>query len=149
VPSLLLLPVIFLWEELFSEHLWFAGTAAPGVLAAAIVALGALLIVRLPQVAAVIAVAGTVILGLYGVLHSEVVSRLMTRRARSGPLAALTPREREVLSLMAEGRSNAAIAARLFITEKAAASTPPASSPTLAWPCPRTTTAGSWRSSPT
>ena len=38
VPPLLLLPVIFLWEELFSEHLWFAGTAAPGVLAAGIFA---------------------------------------------------------------------------------------------------------------
>jgi DNA-binding NarL/FixJ family response regulator len=53
------------------------------------------------------------------VLDPEVVKRLMTKRARSGPLAALTPREREVLSLMAEGRSNAAIAAKLFITEKA------------------------------
>jgi signal transduction histidine kinase len=67
VPPLLLIPVIFLWEELFSEHLWFAGTAPPGVLAAVIFALGAALIVRLPQVAAVIAVVGTVILGLYGV----------------------------------------------------------------------------------
>jgi signal transduction histidine kinase len=67
VPPLLLFPVIFLWEELFSEHLWFAGTAAPGVLAAAIFAVGAALIVRLPQVAAVLAVVGTVILGLYGV----------------------------------------------------------------------------------
>jgi signal transduction histidine kinase len=67
VPPLVLLPVIFLWEELFSEHLWFAGTAAPRVLAAVIFALGAALIMRLPQVAAVIAVAGTVILGLYGV----------------------------------------------------------------------------------
>jgi DNA-binding NarL/FixJ family response regulator len=53
------------------------------------------------------------------VLDPEVVGRLMTKRARSGPLVALTPREREVLSLMAEGRSNAAIAAKLFITEKA------------------------------
>jgi len=53
------------------------------------------------------------------VLDPEVVSRLMARRVRSGPLAALTPREREVLALMAEGRSNAAIAARLFVTEKA------------------------------
>ncbi len=53
------------------------------------------------------------------VLDPEVVARLMARRTRSGPLAALTPREQEVLALMAEGRSNAAIAARLFITEKA------------------------------
>jgi DNA-binding NarL/FixJ family response regulator len=53
------------------------------------------------------------------VLDPEVVSRLLAKRTRSGPIATLTPREREVLSLMAEGRSNAAIAARLFVTEKA------------------------------
>jgi DNA-binding NarL/FixJ family response regulator len=45
----------------------------------------------------------------------EVVSQLLARRA---PLAGLTPREREVLGHIAQGRSNAAIAARLFITEK-------------------------------
>jgi DNA-binding NarL/FixJ family response regulator len=55
------------------------------------------------------------------ILDPEVVARLMARRTRSGPLAALTPRERQVLALMAEGRSNAAVAARLFITEKAVA----------------------------
>jgi DNA-binding NarL/FixJ family response regulator len=55
------------------------------------------------------------------VIDPEVVSRLMARRTRSGPLAALTPREREVLALMAEGRSNAAIAGKLFVTEKAVA----------------------------
>lgn len=52
-------------------------------------------------------------------LDPEVVSALLTRRDREEPLTALTAREREVLGLMAEGRSNAAIAARLFITEKA------------------------------
>jgi DNA-binding NarL/FixJ family response regulator len=53
------------------------------------------------------------------VLDPEVVQKLMVRRARSEPVARLTPREREVLALMAEGRSNAAIGQRLFITEKA------------------------------
>jgi DNA-binding NarL/FixJ family response regulator len=53
-------------------------------------------------------------------MDPEVVAQLLTRRsALDEPLATLTPREREVLSLMAEGRSNAAIAARLFVTEKA------------------------------
>jgi DNA-binding NarL/FixJ family response regulator len=53
------------------------------------------------------------------VLDPEVVSKLMSRRSREEPVARLTPREREVLALMAEGRSNAAIAQRMFITEKA------------------------------
>jgi len=52
-------------------------------------------------------------------MDPEVVSQLLARHARNEPLAALTPREREVLGLMAEGRSNAAIGARLFVTEKA------------------------------
>jgi DNA-binding NarL/FixJ family response regulator len=49
-------------------------------------------------------------------MDPEVVSRLLARRE---PLAVLTAREREVLGQMAEGRSNAAIAAKLFVTEKA------------------------------
>jgi DNA-binding NarL/FixJ family response regulator len=53
------------------------------------------------------------------VLDPEVVQKLMVRRAGSEPVSRLSPREREVLALMAEGRSNAAIAQRLFITEKA------------------------------
>ncbi|QXJ20934.1 response regulator transcription factor [Actinomadura graeca] len=52
-------------------------------------------------------------------LDPDVVAQLLTRHAREEPLQRLTPREREVLGLMAEGRSNAAIAGRLFVTEKA------------------------------
>jgi DNA-binding NarL/FixJ family response regulator len=51
-------------------------------------------------------------------MDPEVVAQLLSRRAADEPLATLTPREREVLELMAEGRSNAAIAARMFVTEK-------------------------------
>jgi DNA-binding NarL/FixJ family response regulator len=54
-------------------------------------------------------------------LDPEVVSQLLSRHSREEPLRALTAREREVLGVMAEGRSNAAIAAKLFITEKAVA----------------------------
>jgi DNA-binding NarL/FixJ family response regulator len=53
------------------------------------------------------------------VLDPEVVSALLSRRRSNDPLDRLTPREREVLGLMAEGRSNAAIAARMFVSEKA------------------------------
>ena len=49
------------------------------------------------------------------VLDPEVVAQLLVSR-RADPLAALTPREREVLALMAEGRSNAAIAEQLVVT---------------------------------
>ena len=53
------------------------------------------------------------------VLDREVISKLLGRRAKDAPLGALSPREREVLALMAEGRSNMAIAQALFVTEKA------------------------------
>jgi DNA-binding NarL/FixJ family response regulator len=52
-------------------------------------------------------------------LDSEVVSRLVGRRRGEDPVSQLTPREREVLELMAEGRSNQAIAERLFVTPRA------------------------------
>jgi DNA-binding NarL/FixJ family response regulator len=49
-------------------------------------------------------------------LDPEVVAQLFARRGTDGPLDALSPREREVLGLMAEGRSNAAIARQLVLT---------------------------------
>jgi DNA-binding NarL/FixJ family response regulator/class 3 adenylate cyclase len=53
------------------------------------------------------------------VLDPDVVSQLLGRHRRADPLAQLTPREREVLELMAEGRSNQAIADQLFVTLRA------------------------------
>ena len=52
-------------------------------------------------------------------LDPEVVSSMLGRARRDDPLEDLTPREREVLALMAEGRSNGAIATELVVTERA------------------------------
>jgi DNA-binding NarL/FixJ family response regulator len=51
-------------------------------------------------------------------LDPEVVSRLLGAHRTSDPLASLTAREREVLALMAEGRTNVGIARRLFLTDR-------------------------------
>ncbi|MCW2879196.1 MAG: DNA-binding response regulator [Sphaerisporangium sp.] len=53
------------------------------------------------------------------VFDPQVVAQLMVRRRRDDPLASLTPREREVLGLMAEGKSNPAIGRQLVITDGA------------------------------
>ena len=54
-------------------------------------------------------------------MDPEVIARLLARNGADQAVATLSPREREVLALMAEGRSNAAIAQQLFITERAVA----------------------------
>jgi len=52
------------------------------------------------------------------VLDPTIVARLLQRRRPDSPLSRLTPREQEILALMAEGRSNSAIAAELVISER-------------------------------
>lgn len=52
-------------------------------------------------------------------IDPTIVVELIGHQRRTDPLDALTPREREVLALMAEGRSNAGISGALFVTEGA------------------------------
>ena len=54
-------------------------------------------------------------------MDPDVIGQLLARNTRDEPISRLTPRESEVLGLMAEGRSNAAIAQRLFMSESAVA----------------------------
>ncbi|MFJ9055997.1 MULTISPECIES: response regulator transcription factor [unclassified Streptomyces] len=54
-------------------------------------------------------------------MDPQVISQLLSRRSVDAPMAGLTPREREVMELMAQGRSNVAIAAQMVVTERAVA----------------------------
>ena len=67
---------------------------------------------RLPEAVERVAGGGSV-------LDPEVVAQMLGRRREEGPLDTLTGREREVLELMAEGRTNRAIAGELFMSERA------------------------------
>jgi DNA-binding NarL/FixJ family response regulator len=103
------LPVLVLsqWvEPLYARDLLASGEGAVGYLLKDRVADVDAFVAAVRQVAG----GGTV-------LDPEVVAGLVSRHVR--PLDRLTPRERDVLTLMAEGRSNAAIADRLVVTEKA------------------------------
>ncbi|MBD8606860.1 response regulator transcription factor [Aeromicrobium sp. CFBP 8757] len=105
------LPVLVLSqyvEQLYARELLGSGDGAVGYLLKDRVAD----VVTFVEAVRSVAAGGTV-------LDPEVVSALIARAPGDGPVARLTPREREVLGLMAEGRSNAAIAAALFVTEKA------------------------------
>jgi DNA-binding NarL/FixJ family response regulator len=95
---------------------WVEPLYARDLLASAEGAVGYLLKDRVADIDAFVAAVRQVASG-GTVLDPEVVAGLVSRRVR--PLDRLTPREREVLTLMTEGRSNAAIADRLVVTEKA------------------------------
>jgi DNA-binding NarL/FixJ family response regulator len=78
--------------------------------------LGYLLKSRVTDVAEFIATVRTVVAGA-SVVDPSLVQELVRARRRRDPLDALSPREREVLALMAEGASNAGISARIFVSE--------------------------------
>jgi DNA-binding NarL/FixJ family response regulator len=96
-------------EHLYARELLASGEGAIGYLLKDRVADVAEFVEAIQRVAA----GGTV-------LDPEVVAKVLARH-RDEPLDRLSPREREVLGLMAEGRSNAAIAGALFVSEKAVA----------------------------
>jgi serine/threonine-protein kinase len=78
---------------------------------------GYLLKDRVSQVAVLVDAVQRVVAGEC-VVDPSIVSRLVNRTGLTEPLSVLTPREREVLSLMAEGRTNTAIGERLYLSER-------------------------------
>jgi DNA-binding NarL/FixJ family response regulator len=110
MPSLPVLVLSQYVEQLYARELLASGTGGIGYLLKDRVFDSAQFVDAVRRVAA----GGTV-------MDPEVIARLLARNAGDGSLAALSPREREVLALMAEGRSNAAIGQRMVITERAVA----------------------------
>jgi DNA-binding NarL/FixJ family response regulator len=107
------LPVLVLSqyvEHLYARELLADGRGGVGYLLKDRVVDGAQFLDALGRVAA----GGTA-------MDSEVIASLLAREPSHGAIAALSPRERDVLGLMAEGRSNAAIAQRLVVSEHAVA----------------------------
>lgn len=109
IPGLPILVLSQYVEQLYAREL-LAGGATGG--------LGYLLKDRVSNVASFVESVRRVAAGGTA-MDPEVIAQLLSRSSRDEPIQRLTPRESEVLGLMAEGRSNAAIAAALFITEKA------------------------------
>ena len=110
VPGLPVLVLSQYVEQLYARELLAGGTGGIGYLLKDRVFDGAEFAAAVRRVAA----GGTA-------MDPEVIARLLAGNPANDALAALSPREREVLALMAEGRSNAAIAQRLVITERAVA----------------------------
>ena len=110
VPRLPILVLSQYVEQLYARELLADGTGGIGYLLKDRVLDSAQFIEAIHRVVA----GGTV-------LDPEVIARLLARNTEDDAVGALSPREREVLGLMAEGRSNAAIAQRLVISEGAVA----------------------------
>jgi DNA-binding NarL/FixJ family response regulator len=110
VPGLPVLVLSQYVEQLYARELLADGTGGIGYLLKDRVLDSAQFVDAVRRVAA----GGTA-------MDPEVVARLLARNPGDGAVASLSAREREVLALMAEGRSNAAIGARLVITERAVA----------------------------
>jgi DNA-binding NarL/FixJ family response regulator len=107
------LPVLVLSqyvEQLYARELLATGTGGIGYLLKDRVLDGAQFVDAVRRVAG----GGTA-------MDPEVIAKLLDRNSADSAVATLSPREREVLGLMAEGRSNAAIAQQLVITERAVA----------------------------
>lgn len=110
VPGLPILVLSQYVEQLYARELMADGTGGIGYLLKDRVFDSAQFVDAVRRVAA----GGTA-------MDPEVIARLMARNTDDDAVGSLSPREREVLGLMAEGRSNAAIAQRLVITERAVA----------------------------
>jgi DNA-binding NarL/FixJ family response regulator len=109
------LPVLVFSQYVETRHVYdLLGAGEPGASAG----VGYLLKDRVADVAEFVAALERLAAGGTA-LDPEVVSELLSASRRSDALSRLTDREREVLALMAEGRSNSAMAARLVVTQRA------------------------------